>query len=398
MEKVEECHNEASHQPQAEPCKFCGKAFHTWEELIAHLPKHMETISLPILRLVEKFGDLQAAKGQFPNRRDGLPTSMANLTPCPEDTMQLTTTPVASLKQEKSSTAPTDSGYASMGQALSGVAQAVHDDPASYLNDAATEYTDASSVATWRKESYISDFADDLFGKIQEMKPDEHELDRISELLPDLLRGFALRLGYNAPTRMHSDVMYFVHKYRTVIADAFKKKKHQEESLEEEDNRMASHDDKMPLDELMSSWFQGQDVRETYHPRSQSEQHDTDMDSLHSDDYDLASEEKIAVPMGYRDFVLETESFQWLLAHLQSELRLSATEPKTIETIRREIVSSLRSTHILSERNHWKSIEPRSTLNGIYWATLNSNSTSANLPRPLSRPSQLQGLLETRRL
>ena len=50
---LERCHNETLNRPQDEPCKFCGKTFNTWKKLTVHLSKHMEHISLPVLRLVE---------------------------------------------------------------------------------------------------------------------------------------------------------------------------------------------------------------------------------------------------------------------------------------------------------------------------------------------------------
>ncbi|KAJ2895663.1 hypothetical protein MKZ38_006269 [Zalerion maritima] len=51
-QKVEKCHHDTTARPQDEPCRFCGKAFPTWKKLTVHLAKHMEQISLPILRLV----------------------------------------------------------------------------------------------------------------------------------------------------------------------------------------------------------------------------------------------------------------------------------------------------------------------------------------------------------
>ena len=57
--KVEECHHETVARPQDEPCRFCGKTFPTWKKLTVHLAKHMEQISLPILKLV-KAKDLDA--------------------------------------------------------------------------------------------------------------------------------------------------------------------------------------------------------------------------------------------------------------------------------------------------------------------------------------------------
>jgi hypothetical protein len=50
---LEMCHHETQNRPQDEPCKFCGRTFATWKKLTVHLAKHMEHISLPVLKLVE---------------------------------------------------------------------------------------------------------------------------------------------------------------------------------------------------------------------------------------------------------------------------------------------------------------------------------------------------------
>lgn len=51
-QRVERCHEGTGARAVDEPCRFCGKAFPTWKKLTVHLAKHMEQISLPILRLV----------------------------------------------------------------------------------------------------------------------------------------------------------------------------------------------------------------------------------------------------------------------------------------------------------------------------------------------------------
>ncbi|CAK7264760.1 hypothetical protein SEPCBS57363_001244 [Sporothrix epigloea] len=53
-QRVEQCHAETTARPQDEPCRFCAKTFPSWKSLIVHLAKHMEHISLPLLRLVEQ--------------------------------------------------------------------------------------------------------------------------------------------------------------------------------------------------------------------------------------------------------------------------------------------------------------------------------------------------------
>ncbi|KAK0734157.1 hypothetical protein B0T26DRAFT_760997 [Lasiosphaeria miniovina] len=58
-QKVEQCHEETRASPHDEPCRFCAKTFPTWKKLTVHLAKHMEQISLPILKLVAR-KDLEA--------------------------------------------------------------------------------------------------------------------------------------------------------------------------------------------------------------------------------------------------------------------------------------------------------------------------------------------------
>ncbi|KAL3424829.1 C2H2 finger domain-containing protein [Phlyctema vagabunda] len=51
---LEQCHHETTNKPQDEPCKFCGRHFNTWKKLTVHLAKHMENITLPVLKLIEE--------------------------------------------------------------------------------------------------------------------------------------------------------------------------------------------------------------------------------------------------------------------------------------------------------------------------------------------------------
>jgi len=71
-----------------------------------------------------------------------------------------------------------------------------------------TVYSDASSVPALKKESYISELADDLFSKACSEKPDSQTIERISRILPELLKAFALKVGHNASTQMHRDVIF----------------------------------------------------------------------------------------------------------------------------------------------------------------------------------------------
>jgi hypothetical protein len=80
--------------------------------------------------------------------------------------------------------------------------------------DIRTIYSDASSLHPRKKEAYISELADDLFSKVRSLMSGVETMESISRVLPELLKAFALRVGYNAPTQMHRDVMCFVYKNR----------------------------------------------------------------------------------------------------------------------------------------------------------------------------------------
>lgn len=51
---VEECRHETPKNPQDEPCKFCGNICSSWKKLTVHLAKHMEQISMPVLKVVRE--------------------------------------------------------------------------------------------------------------------------------------------------------------------------------------------------------------------------------------------------------------------------------------------------------------------------------------------------------
>ncbi len=150
-------------------------------------------------------------------RLAGLPAELDDL---------LTLTTLLTTPQNKQSVAParyTDSGYMSVSaiefdkSRKHGYQTATESVPApdgQDFDDTATEYSDASSAAFSMEEDYIRALADDLFRKIASLNAKEEPHMRASMILPELLQAFALKVGHDAPTPMHLDVMTFVHKHR----------------------------------------------------------------------------------------------------------------------------------------------------------------------------------------
>jgi hypothetical protein len=75
-------------------------------------------------------------------------------------------------------------------------------------------YSDTSNVSEFRENGYIPELAGFLFQKVSTVRVADDTLEHISKVLPAMLKAFALRVGMNAPTQMHREVMFFVHKYR----------------------------------------------------------------------------------------------------------------------------------------------------------------------------------------
>jgi hypothetical protein len=77
-----------------------------------------------------------------------------------------------------------------------------------------TVYSDASGLFAWDNERYISELANSLSSNLRSGQLDGTTLEQIFEILPELLKAFALKVGHSASTQMHRDVMFFVHEYR----------------------------------------------------------------------------------------------------------------------------------------------------------------------------------------
>lgn len=75
---VRTCHHETTAKPQDEPCKFCGRRLTSWKKLTVHLAKHMEHISLPVLRLVQQ---QQVTSDMIISPVEPLPARQIPLTP-----------------------------------------------------------------------------------------------------------------------------------------------------------------------------------------------------------------------------------------------------------------------------------------------------------------------------
>ncbi|KAJ5984630.1 hypothetical protein N7481_006729 [Penicillium waksmanii] len=215
-----------------------------------------------------------------------------------------------------------------------------------------TVYSDTSSIAPLRKESYISLFGEDLFMKLVSWQPDAQAMERISEALPELLRAFALKIGHNAPSQIHRDVMVFIHKNRDNIVSNFKERCSHEEEILSEDGTSDSIG--MPLDEKWDLW--NKHLEEQQDPITPSpcisEPTTGNTHTQEEQEEQAEQDEESDMPefSAYKNFISNVASYEWLLSSLRRELFLAPAKPNIMEAIRKKIITSLPSSHRLSRR------------------------------------------------
>jgi len=120
-----------------------------------------------------------------------------------------------------------DSGYGTASHCSRKVTQlnaldnAIHQEQENHSNpinpetdDTATEYSDTMSLSDSRIDGYVSGLAEDLFRRLDPNVASDQITERLSTALPRLLKAFALKFGFEAPSQMHRDVMFFIHKHR----------------------------------------------------------------------------------------------------------------------------------------------------------------------------------------
>ncbi|KIL83643.1 hypothetical protein FAVG1_13126 [Fusarium avenaceum] len=203
------------------------------------------------------------------------------------------------------------------------------------VNDTTTEYSNSSSAVFSMREEYIVALSDDLFRGIGSSYVNEEAQTEISTILPELLQAFALKVGHNAPTPMHRDVMVFVYKNRREIATAFTKisSKQCEEDLEV--SKLNS--DSMSLQERMSLWEKNEEI-EMVSVEEDLEGHSLEDTSFQHENEEAESSNRL---LAYREFIPSTEAYEWLLTRLRREFCLIPTELNTIRAIRTRVMSLL---------------------------------------------------------
>ncbi|KAI1130990.1 hypothetical protein F5Y10DRAFT_93783 [Nemania abortiva] len=208
-----------------------------------------------------------------------------------------------------------------------------------------TTYSD--SRFSHSHENYIITLAEDLLEKIGSR--DEQTLIRVSESLPDLLKSFALQMGYKAQTTVHQEISVFIHKNSKRIAESFRDQFTPEESGPSEAERREQYNSRI-------NRFLEDGADEAFASRAPSEidlelrSYDEDPGQGVDEDDALVLGKEIEPPsvqeQEYRKLMTESPAYLWLIKTMQREAFLSRGDSNLMERIGATILKALPSPHL----------------------------------------------------
>jgi len=216
-DRVDSCYHRSKATLTEEPCRFCGSVASSWKKLGVHVFKHMRQIAMPLLELVLE-RDVTDTITQLKAHSGGgsLLLQQRSLPPSRWVIQDVSNAPTGSGFH-------TDSGYVSLGHHLHqqgsdindpqkvGMPKAVQD---ASTWDTKTMYSDAVSVETSRKDSFIERFAELLFKDLGGSQLEPEKVVKLCDGMTELLSDFAVRLGQGTPSDELGRAMVFIHKHR----------------------------------------------------------------------------------------------------------------------------------------------------------------------------------------
>ncbi|GIC87262.1 5'-methylthioadenosine/S-adenosylhomocysteine nucleosidase family protein [Aspergillus udagawae] len=201
-----------------------------------------------------------------------------------------------------------------------------------------------------RSLAYVQELVSSFFRGAE--LPDAESLERIRDGLPDLLRGFAQRIGGENHSSGHFEVMKFIYKRRVDIATSFG-----QQFLDDIETLQQRKLNDMSLDERLSMWRFDQEMDDPSSAAARPDDvplmdDDAQLDGDDNNDDNENTLDNSQLEM-YRNVVTNSTAFQWLLCRLHREASLTTSEAsswKAISTQIRQALYSRRESRLVSSR------------------------------------------------
>jgi hypothetical protein len=328
----------AGHDKPKISCKGCARKFYTQSAANEHMrATGHENPNIPCNTCAKKFYTQSAAMGHMIAVGHGSPTTVSSTHGFSNKIWSST---------DKGSEVITDiTDHTTQDSAFEPPNEA-RKTSSPELSLARTVYAPSATLTTpaGADKGYISELAEQLFGVVKCPGLTRDVLDRVSRLLPDLLRAFAVRVGYQATSPMDRDIMFYVRKDRVYahhnsllprgpyayiglrsVQQSFQRLV-DDASNPEEATKADEGLGKDAIDRFMKDTEEYDDVPEQ---EFDAEAVDLEQDQNNQDD----GPEKVMI----LDFILKTPAYKWLVATLKRETTLMHASPDLMEQIGAQI-------------------------------------------------------------
>ncbi|KAH8124045.1 hypothetical protein LI328DRAFT_168947, partial [Trichoderma asperelloides] len=221
------------------------------------------------------------------------------------------------------------------------------------MTDYKPEDSNLPEINLDERQLYISGLADSFLSIVNGLHPDEDALKRISDIFPNLLEGFALRIGHKAPRLMHSNILNFVFNNRQYF------------ELGNFQEKFVPRSDDVSINDTVGAWLGNLDLSQAQSEANTSDLskygQQNDSDSANASigpakhDYSATKPSKSQGAIdswfaAYHELIPKTEGYKWLLSRLKKELHMAPAKPSFMDTIKNLITQSLQS--LLQISNH----------------------------------------------
>ncbi|KAK1760035.1 hypothetical protein QBC47DRAFT_426841 [Echria macrotheca] len=270
-----------------------------------------------------------------------------------------------------------DSGYGTASKIATSAACRPTAQADTNFDDVASVITDNLSLGLPQDvgNTYVREFVEQILGAVRGFSTREEQRAQLIQMLPDVLRAFALRVSFTETNAEGHAVGIFTRKNRGRITDALQKMLQPPQPDEEiEDNESAISEfpntfggPAMTVDEKIQGWFVadsnippdptdteekgvkaegyilGLDASLEYEPERKAGPDETNRGSETSNEQEADAEAILISELDTAriNFVVNTTSFSWLLKVLRSRSQLDYRAATARESIRKTVSSTL---------------------------------------------------------
>ncbi|KAI9693093.1 MAG: hypothetical protein M1822_005088 [Bathelium mastoideum] len=225
-------------------------------------------------------------------------------------------------------------------------------------DDNMTYYSDDGSTSTVLQDIYTSQIVDNLIAELKLGRNDIRGFDRLSSVMPQMLKAFAYKIGYKAEKKELLDAMVFFNKYSAEITQCFNEQVSGTDpraEAEKEQSPVVPGASTLSLLEKINKWrmhvgTDGPEIGE-------------------SDDFEIDEPvvPSVEIVQLYKKLIVGTPAHQWLVANLRKELSLKTAYPNLQQQIADAIKGKVHAIPKFRHLSRHRAPEPCHATFAIDW-------------------------------